>query len=142
MNWGKWIIVSFVLFAVFIGILVVICVRQDISLVSKNYYQEELAYQQQIDRMNNTARLEEKPVIAFTGQALEIQFSQFNNLEGGEVKVFRPSDPRFDKQFILHTSTETIQRFDIRSFPKGMYRVKMRWSMKGKEYYVEQVIIL
>ena len=53
MNWGKWIIVSFVLFAAFIGILVVICVRQDISLVSKNYYQEELAYQQQIDRMNN-----------------------------------------------------------------------------------------
>ena len=142
MNWGKWIIVSFVLFAAFIGILVVICVRQDISLVSKNYYQEELAYQQQIDRMNNTARLEEKPVIAFTGQALEIQFSQFNNLEGGEVKVFRPSDLRFDKQFILQTSTETTQRFDISSFPKGMYRVKMRWSMKGKEYYVEQVIIL
>ena len=142
MNWGKWIIVSFVLFAAFIGILVVICVRQDISLVSKNYYQEELAYQQQIDRMNNTTRLDEKPVIAITGHALEIQFSQFNNLEGGEVNVFRPSDLCFDKQFILYTSTETTQRFDISSFPKGMYRVKMRWSMKGKEYYVEQVIIL
>lgn len=142
MNWGKWIIVSFVLFAAFIGILVVICVRQDISLVSKNYYQEELAYQQQIDRMNNTARLEEKPTIAITGQTLEIQFSQFNNLEEGEVKVFRPSDLRFDKQFILHTSRETTQRFDISSFPKGMYRVKMYWSMKDKKYYVEQVIIL
>ncbi len=142
MNWGKWIIVSFVLFAAFIGILVVICVRQDISLVSKNYYQEELAYQQQIDRMNNTARLGEKPTIAITGQTLEIQFSQFNNLESGEVKVFRPSDLRFDKQFILHTSTETTRRFDISSFPKGMYRVKMCWSMKDKKYYVEQVIIL
>ena len=142
MNWGKWIIVSFVLFAAFIGILVIICVRQDISLVSKNYYQEELAYQQQIDRLNNTGRLGEKPTIAIAGQALEIRFSQFNNLEGGELKVFRPSDLRFDKQFVLHASAEKTQRFDIRSFPKGMYRVKMRWSMKGKEYYVENVIIL
>ena len=142
MNWGKWIIVSFVLFAAFIGILVIICVRQDSSLVSKNYYQEELAYQQQIDRMNNTDRLEEKPTIAIAGQALEIQFNQFNNLEGGEVKLFRPSDLRFDKQFALHASAETTQRFDISSFPKGMYRVKMRWSMKDKEYYVEQLIIL
>ena len=142
MNWGKWIIVSFVLFAAFIGILVIICVRQDSSLVSKNYYQEELAYQQQIDRMNNTDRLEEKPTIAIAGQSLEIQFNQFNNLEGGEVKLFRPSDLRFDKQFALHASAEKAQRFDISSFPKGMYRVKMRWSMKGKEYYIENVIIL
>jgi hypothetical protein len=40
MNWGKWIIVSFVLFAGFIGTLVTVCVRQDISLVSKDYYKE------------------------------------------------------------------------------------------------------
>ena len=45
MNWGKSIVLAFVLFAVFIGVLVAVCVREDISLVSRNYYNEELDYQ-------------------------------------------------------------------------------------------------
>jgi len=63
MNIGKWIVVAFVLFAAFIGTLVVVCVRQDVSLVSRDYYRQELAYQNQIQRLNNTAALLEKPVI-------------------------------------------------------------------------------
>lgn len=142
MNWGKWIVVSFILFAAFIGVLVFICVRQDISLVSKDYYQEELVYQQQIERLNNTNRLEEKPMMTVAGRVLEIQFNQFNNVERGEVKLFRPSDMRFDKQFIIKTTAEKAQRFDVGSLPKGMYRAKMKWTMKGKEYFIENIITL
>ncbi len=142
MNWGKWIIVSFILFAVFIGVLVTICMRQDINLVSKNYYQEELVYQQQIERLNNTNRLEEKPTMTVAGSVLEIQFNQFNDLKQGELKLFRPSDVRFDKLFILQTSSERAQRFDVSSLPKGMYRAKMKWSMKGKDYFIENIINL
>ena len=63
MDFGKWIVVAFVLFAVFIGTLVTVCVRQDISLVSKEYYKEELAYQDQIVRIANTEKLGLKPKI-------------------------------------------------------------------------------
>ena len=142
MNWGKGIILSFILFAVFIGVLATVCLRQDISLVSKNYYQEELAYQQQIERMNNTNRLDQKPEITVSGDILEIQFDLFSAVEEGEVKLFRPSDVRFDKQFILKVSMETSQRFDVSSLPKGMYRAKMQWTMNGKEYFIENIINL
>ena len=47
MNFGKWIVVAFVFFSLFIGTLVTVCVRQDISLVSTDYYKEELIYQDQ-----------------------------------------------------------------------------------------------
>jgi hypothetical protein len=142
MNWGKSIILAFVLFAVFIGVLVFVCVRQDINLVSKDYYQEELAYQQQIDRLNNTRGLEAKPVMNVRGNVLEIQFNQFGNMEQGELKLFRPSDVRFDKLFTLQSSAETLQRLDVSALPRGMYRAKMKWSMKGKEYFFEDVISL
>ena len=56
--------VAFVFFALFIGTLVTICVRQDITLVTKEYYKEELAYQEQIDRMNNVNNLGEVPEIS------------------------------------------------------------------------------
>ena len=142
MNWGKWIVVSFVLFALFIGVLVGVCLREDISLVSRNYYQEELNYQKQIDRMNNANALADKPIINVEGRSLEIQFSQFNALEQGELKLFRPSDAHFDKLYILNSSSEMIQRFDIGSLPKGMYHARMLWTMKGKEYFIEHTITL
>ena len=142
MNWGKWIIVSFVLFALFIGVLVTVCLREDISLVSKNYYQEELNYQQQIERMNNANELVNKPSIAVKGVFLSVQFDQFNNLEQGELKLFRPSDEHFDRKYVLSASPEGMQHFDIRALAKGMYHARMTWTMQGKEYFIENTITL
>jgi hypothetical protein len=142
MSWGRWIVLSFVLFAVFIGTLVSICVRQDLNLVSGNYYQEELAYQQQIERMENANKLEQQPSMMIVGQELEVKFNGFNNLEEGQVDLFRPSDTRFDRKFVLRNAPGESQLFDVSMMPKGMYHAKMKWSMNGKEYFVEQYITL
>ena len=53
MNFGSWITVAFVLFAGLIISLVVVCVRQDVSLVSADYYQQEIKYQSRIDDISN-----------------------------------------------------------------------------------------
>jgi hypothetical protein len=140
MNWGKWIIVAFVLFAGFIATLVTVCMRQDVNLVSKDYYKEELAYQNQIVRINNARGLEQKPEIKFTGDLLEISFARFNELNHGEVKLFRPSSPDMDRTFKLKNSSENIQRFNISGIQEGMYKVKVTWTMGGKEYYIENII--
>jgi hypothetical protein len=142
MNWGKWIVLSFVLFAVFIGTLVVICVKQDVNLVSGNYYQEELAYQQQIERIENANRLQDQPKMMIVGHDLEIQFEGFKNLDQGQIDLFRPSDTRFDRKFVLQNSAGKRQLFDVSMLPKGMYYARMKWSMHGKEYYIEQSITL
>jgi hypothetical protein len=142
MNWGKSIVLSFVLFAAFIGVLVVVCVRQDVNLVSEDYYKEELAYQEQIERIKNADQLSEKPTLTIAGESLEVTFAQFNRIENGDVRLFRPSDARLDRHFVLQPSTGIVQRFDVRGLPKGMYHAKMKWSMNGKEYYVENSITL
>ena len=140
MNWGKWIIVAFVLFAGFIATLVTVCIRQDVSLVSKDYYQEELAYQDQITRLNNTNALLEKPVIRKAGTALKVNFKDFKNIESGSLKLFRPSDPDMDKSFMLESTQEDSQSFPIRDLEAGMYRARMQWMMDGKEYFIETII--
>jgi hypothetical protein len=140
MNWGKSIIVAFVLFAIFIATLVIVCVRQDISLVSKNYYKDELAYQDQIQRMNNTAMLEEKPAIKVVGHQLQIEYSQFSLVDRGELKLFCPSNTAMDRDFKIRSSNAHTQYFELDHLQKGMYRVKLRWSMKGKEFYKESII--
>ncbi len=139
MNWGKWIIVSFVLFAGFIGTLVTVCMREEVGLVSKDYYQEELAYQDQIIRISNTNQLEQKPVIQKTGNFIEITFEQFSEIENGALKLFRPSDAGMDRIFELKTQGKK-QIFPVDELKKGMYRARMQWTMNGKEYYMEEVI--
>lgn len=142
MNWGKSLVLAFILFAVFIGVLVTVCVRQDISLVSPDYYKDELAYQEQIDRLNNTAGLHRIPLARFDGNALEIRYKDFSIVDRGVVTLFRPSDLRFDKHFDFAGTTDSVRRFDIGMIPSGMYKARMTWLMNGKEYYVEHIINL
>jgi hypothetical protein len=142
MNWGKSITMAFVFFAIFIGALVTICVRQEISLVSKNYYEEELDYQKHIERLNNTAQLSEKPEITVSHGTVQIVYKTDQVLDKGVFKLFRPSNLRFDKQFELQSFSEPIHQFNVKYFPKGMYRARMEWTSEGKEYFLEQVINL
>lgn len=141
MSWGKWIIVAFILFAAFIATLVTVCIRQDISLVSKDYYKEELAYQDQIIRMSNTSQLGQKPKIGIYNNFLQIDFNPSHRIEKGELKLFRRSDPKMDKLFPLKSFTY-VQIFPINGLQKGMYRAKLQWTMNGKEFYLEEVIYI
>jgi hypothetical protein len=139
MNFGKWIVVAFILFALFIGTLVAVCLRQEVSLVSKNYYQEELAYQDQIERISNTNHLAEKPRIAKREGQLHVTFNNDLKIQKGQLKLFCPSNPKMDKEYSI---SGNAQLFDITSLHPGMYKAKLLWSMGGKEYFLEQVIYI
>lgn len=140
MNFGKWIVVAFVLFGGFIATLVTICVHQDISLVSKDYYKEELEYQKQIVRINNTANLESKPIVRISGQTITVEFNQSSTIDGGVLKLYCPSNPKMDRAVKLQFSNQTMQPLKVDILKKGMYRTKLFWTMNGKGYYQEDVI--
>lgn len=141
MNWGKWIIVSFIFFAGFIATLVIVCVREDVSLVSPEYYREEIAYQQQIDRINNTNSLDKKPEITVEKNFLRIDFPAFAQLREGELHLFHPANADRDKRVRLTPSEQSTQVIPLTDVSSGRYRAKLSWSMKdGKDYYVEKII--
>lgn len=142
MNWGKSIILAFVLFAVFIGILVTVCVRQDVSLVSRNYYNEELDYQTQMDRAHNADLLDKKPEITLMeGPSLKVVFD-FNEVAGGKLVFYSPADISEDKVFKLEPTTSPFQTFSLGALKKGNYKVKMTWKANGKEFYFEKSIYI
>lgn len=142
MNWGKWIIVAFIFFAAFIATLVTVCMRQDVSLVSKDYYANELAYQDQIQRINNANRLTQKPSIHKSGNFLLVEFHQAKEMEKGKLTLFNPSDPAKDKIYALSTSVEEQLLIPLEDIKPGMYRAQLEWAMDGKEYFTETVITI
>jgi len=142
MNWGKSIVLAFVLFAIFIGVLVTVCVRQDISLVTREYYKEDLDYQSQMDRERNAEQLIEKPKIDIVdNQSLRVAFD-FSQFDAGKVVLYSPSDISEDKTFELEATNSPFQIFSLGSLKKGNYRIKMTWSASGKEFYFEKSIYI
>ena len=142
MNWGKSIILSFVLFAVFIGVLVTVCVREDISLVSRDYYNEELDYQAKMESARNAEQLLQKPQINLTeGETLRVTFD-FREFESGKLVLYSPADISEDKTFKIEKTSSPFQTFSLGSLKKGNYKVKMIWTVSGKDFYIEKSIYI
>jgi hypothetical protein len=141
MNFGKWIVVAFVTFATYISFLVFVCAKQDVNLVSKDYYHDELKYQEKLDRVNNTNHLDHLPVIAIENGLVKISFEESRSIQKGELKIERPSNEKLDKHFTL-TPEQSRQEFNMESWKPGLYRASVTWTMDGKEYYYEKQIVL
>jgi hypothetical protein len=141
MNFGKWIVVAFISFALYIGVLVVVCVKQDINLVSKDYYRDELKYQQKLDQINNTNHLSHVPAIDIENGQAKISFEENQHIQSGQLKIERPSNERLDRNFSL-VPDQTTQEFNLGSWMPGLYRASVSWTMEGKKYYFEKQIIL
>jgi hypothetical protein len=141
MNFGKWIVVAFVAFALYIAVLVAVCVRQDLNLVSKDYYRDELKYQQKLDQINNANHLDRLPVIAIENGEARISFAENQHIQNGKLKIERPSSEKLDRTFSL-SPNQPIQEFNLGNWKPGLYRASVTWTMNDKEYYFEKQIIL
>ena len=138
----KYIVFSFIAFALFIGTLVVVCVRQDISLVSANYYEEDLRYDHKLAQKKNAAALAELPVVSVDNQQLNVTFSRMESVQEGLIKLTRPSDSRLDQAFKFDRSLASPHAFLISQPQKGLYRLSIQWKMDDKEYFIEKNIVL
>ena len=138
----KWVVAAFVFFGLFIGSLVVICVREDVNLVSKDYYQQELNHQDKITQQVNANQLDEKPQLSFENNSVKLLFPFSSSMEKGELHVMRPSDDRLDQNFELNAMQGDSQLFPLKVWEKGLYRVSLTWTMEGKDYYFEKVMVL
>jgi len=133
--------VAFGLFGLFIGTLVGVCIKQDISLVSKEYYRDELKYQDQMIRISNAQALAYKPVVAkINSNTLELRFNE--PVERGSLILFCPSDSNMDRNVDLNLSADHKQLIDISTLKAGMYRAKLSWVENGRQYFMEEVIYI
>jgi hypothetical protein len=139
MNWGIKIFSVYGLFVAFMIFLVALTMREDVNLVSKDYYVKELAFQGQIDKTNRTAALSEKITWRITDSEIEISLPG-SNISEGEIYFFRPSDPKLD--ITVPVNTEPIISVPLSVFSKGMYRMKADWTNKDETYYSETIIVI
>lgn len=137
MDWGKGVVLICGSFVAIMVSMVIICMKQDnLHLVTPNYYEEEIKYQGQIDRISNAATLGIE-MLEFNSKAKTIEIKLPAGAEG-TLLLFRPSDARMDKK--IEVSDENSRLIDVSSLLAGYWRVKLQWTADGIAYYQEQKI--
>jgi hypothetical protein len=141
MDWGKAIILVLVSFGILMGTLVTICVRQDdMHLVTQNYYEEEVKYQEHIERVINTHLLEYE-ILVFDNKMKTMNLHLPVGAKG-TIHFFRPSDARLDKKLEVNITDANTNSIDVKDLKSGYWKVKLTWSEAGKDYYQEKNITI
>lgn len=147
MNWGYKVILILTCFVGLIVSLVVICINQkDIFLVSKNYYEKEIMYQDQIDLVTNTMELREKPGIRYNQESQNVVVSFPSNFqkEGiiGTIFFYRPSDATMDFSHPIRLLEQGQQVISTQSLKQGLWKIEIAWTLENESYFLEERLVV
>lgn len=141
--WPYAIIATFVLFAGYIGFMVQQAMRTSVDLVSDDYYQQELAYQQRIESVARTAALPAPVVVEYEAatQRLTLQLppSMAGQAVEGTLHFFRPSDKQLDFKLPFEpTGTPHQQELNTSKLKPGRWQLRLDFKAGTQQYYLEK----
>lgn len=141
MDWGKGIVITIIAFVALIMTMVVISVRMDgIELVTENYYEEEIKYQDRIDKSNSAMELD-REVISYDSQSKIIALDLPNGTTG-TLQLFRPSDATLDQKISLKVTHSGKTEVPLKDLESGYWKVQLNWSENGVDHYQEKKITI
>jgi len=140
MSWGNKIILVFSVFVVLMLTLVYKSYQTKFELVSKDYYKDELEYQNVIDASKNSANLSEKIDIIQTERdfKLIIPHSLKTADMVGDVHFYCPYDSNNDIKFALKIKEDGTIIFNNAQLNGGRYILKVNCNLNGKTYFIEK----
>lgn len=116
------------------------------DLVVRDYYDAGLEFQKQVD---SEARAEADGIPFEVTQlaqphALRLRFADrfLASPLTGTATLYRPSNAGFDRTVALALDSEGRQQLDLAGLPTGLWRVKVRWTQGGVDYYHEASVVV
>jgi nitrogen fixation protein FixH len=145
-RWGYGIAGVYIFFALATLGFVIFSRFHQMDLVTKKYYEEELQYQDHIDRSQRTQSLSKALEWEYnaTAKIIILKFPADNAVKGisGKIMFFRPSDAAQDLIVPIELSTEGHQLVSASHLSKGMWRMKIFWNAAETEYYSEEILVI
>ncbi len=140
-NWGYKIVAFYVVFVIGIMVLVFSSASQKVDLVSNDYYEQELKYQQRINAKTNSSGLSSQLIVSNAGENVHIVLPEEMKRKQVEASIlmYCPSDNAKDHALQLSTSGAALD-FKMPAGTKGLFIAKINWDAEGKHYYGEHKI--
>lgn len=140
MNWGNRLILVFAAFAALMTYMVYRCMQTPVDLVAKEYYRDELAYQQVIDGTRNAQTLSAKPTLQQDTANITIQLpaEMKQTAVKGSILFYCAADARKDRRLALQPDAAAKQQIPLHHLQPGNYTVKITWESNNRYYYTEE----
>lgn len=143
-NWGVGIAIFYSVFVLSLVFQVIKSTGYDHSLVSEQYYQDDLNYQQHYDKLVNTQQLKEDLAVKrLRNEGLvEVKFPEELEKIKGEIHFFCPSHSDSDFKIPVVTDQDYTQKVPVEGLRKGLWKIKVDFIADNKGYYYETHIEL
>ncbi|MEN9978297.1 MAG: hypothetical protein RLZZ569_922 [Bacteroidota bacterium] len=132
MNWGKGIIIAMALFMGFILTLVITLMRQDVDLEIDDYYNKELAFNEQYNAQQNYMDATEKITFNVTSDSLFVIFPKDLQTGAAKIQLQRPNNKQQDAVFDVQATDKVY--IPTKSLPKGVFNCTITGKRNGKMY--------
>lgn len=144
MSWGIKITILYCSFVAMILTMVFLTIPQKPELVADNYYEQELRYQDRIDRMNRTRQLPEQPQWQVGNGQVALSFPETLRKQNisGEVYFFCPSAASMDKKVPIQLDSTGSMLMTTSNMKPGLYKMEISWKANDADYFNESVIQL
>lgn len=137
LNWGHYIAISFSLFVLLVLYMVYRSYQNNHELVAEDYYNQEIKFQEVIDKKNNAAKLEKDISWESASGGILITFPSAQGPVTGKILLFRPSDMHMDKTFDVSPDEENRQFLTDPILAPGKYLIQIDWTAGNEAYYTE-----
>jgi len=144
MNWGQKLIMVFIVFAIGMIYLVYRCIHVNTDLVTKEYYKDELKYQDVIDGTRMANALSEKVQLNQDNEAITVQLpdEMKNERVSGIIWFYCAADAKKDRHISIEMDADAMQQISKKVLRPGSYTVKLNWKSNNKNYYTEQTFTI
>ena len=137
-SWGHGVVIALACFIIFILSMIFLFPngQKNSEMITDNYYEEELKYQDVIDAKNRADQLAEKSDVEFGKEGIKIIFPE--NYDNHNTKfdfyLYRTDDQNLDvkKEFTLNADHTFLIPAKILS--KGNYILKVKWITNKTQY--------
>lgn len=143
-NWGTGLALVLALFIITMGFTLYRASQHRWNLVTDNYYEHELAYQEIIDGRENASKLAGRARIKWDKQNMYLHLPK--GLQGkvaqGEIHWYYLQDQRRDFTDTLQNWNISAQKWPLKKFASGQWTAKVKISVEDTPYYFEPQITL
>jgi hypothetical protein len=136
-------------FAVFIACIItfgIFAARQRQDLVHRDYYEQEVRYQRQLNREERTLSLGERMRVEHLPSQgrvlLRLPLQSDAGVTQGRIHFYRPSDARLDRDMDLAVDTQGRQSLDVTALAEGRWVVRVEWRADGQDYFAEEPVTI
>lgn len=137
-HWGHGIILTFILFGIFMAYFYINMTRQTLDLVGENYYEDGQKFQSRKNQRDQLIPMNQQIYYQNEGDSLlNIQLPA--RTQAAKVTFYRPANAKMDRE--ITWSGALKWGIPTKHIAKGPWKLIIQWTVKGHQYLREERIV-